>query len=242
MPDIKCPGCGAFGRVPRDKMNTRLVCKKCLRVFHMSPSGKPVLGEPPAQKDAPKERAPRESAGAELAGSFDELASRLGKIKLPQISLRTLGISAGIVLVAALGFWLFMKQSLEQRAMRVAEAIINTDMKTVIDLSVPGTELDTIRWYNDAYRQYLDLKLTLGGIDARVKLKILSDGSSGPAVVVAQLSSEGTRLDWATLAETTQPIPSLSSSKGSLDLTLYMEKDFWGNWILDGKRTAEGKT
>jgi len=222
-------------------MNTRLVCKKCLRVFHMSPSGKPVLGEAPAQKDVPKERAPRESSGGELAGSFDELTARLGKLKLPQVSPRTLGIIAGIALAAALGYWLLSKQSLEQRSQRLAEAVINTDMKTVIDLAVPGTELDTIRWYNDAYRQYLDLKLALGGIDARVKIRVLADGSSGPAVVVAQFSSEGTRLDGSTLVETTQPIPSLSNAKGTLELTLYLVRDFWGNWSFDGKRTAEGR-
>ena len=36
MIDMKCPSCGAGGRIPREKVNTRLVCKKCLRVFHES--------------------------------------------------------------------------------------------------------------------------------------------------------------------------------------------------------------
>ena len=30
MIDMKCPSCGAGGRIPREKVNTRLVCKKCL--------------------------------------------------------------------------------------------------------------------------------------------------------------------------------------------------------------------
>jgi hypothetical protein len=239
MPDISCPGCGAGGRVPRDKMNTRLVCKKCLRVFHLSPSGKPLLGEPPAQKDAPKERASRESARPELTGAFDDLTSKLGKIKLPSVSPQTLGAIAGVALVACLGFWFFSKQSLEKRSEVVAKAIIGTDMKTVIEMAAPGTEMDAIRWFNDAYRQYGDVKLALAGMDARVRFKILSDGSNGPAVVVAQFSSEGTRLDGKAYAESIQPIPSLSNANAMLELPLYWVKDFWGNWVLDGKRTAE---
>jgi len=48
MIEIKCPACGAEGRASKEKIQTRLVCRKCLRVFHVTPSGKTVLGEPPA--------------------------------------------------------------------------------------------------------------------------------------------------------------------------------------------------
>ena len=44
---IKCPACGAEGRASKEKIQTRLICRKCLRVFHVTPSGKTVLGEPP---------------------------------------------------------------------------------------------------------------------------------------------------------------------------------------------------
>jgi len=224
-------------------MNTRLVCKKCLRVFHLGPTGTPVLGEPPAPKDIPKERAPRESSGGQLSGSFDELASRLGKLKLPKVSPQTLGIIAGVALVAGLGFWFFARQSLETRAGRIAKAIMTdpADVKTVVDISIPGTEIDAIMWFNDAVKRYGELKNAMAGIEPRVKFKILSDGSSGPAVVVAQFSSEGTRLQGTTFAETTQPTPSLSNSSSMLELPLYLVKDFWGNWLLDAKRTAEGR-
>jgi hypothetical protein len=221
-------------------MNTRLVCKKCLRVFHLSPSGKPVLGEPPTPKEVlEKERAPREGASIELTGAFDDLASRLTKLKLPKVSSQTLAIAAGVVVVGLLGYWLFSRQSLERRSEAVAKAIMNTDMKTVIEMAAPGTEMDAIRWCNDAVRQYGDVKIALAGIDARLKLNILSDGSSGPAVVVAQFSSEGTRLDGKAYADTSQPIPSKSNASGMLELPLYWVKDFWGNWVLDGKRTAD---
>ena len=52
MIKMKCPSCGAAGRVPREKINHRLTCKRCSGVFHLSPSGQAILGEPAPPKDA----------------------------------------------------------------------------------------------------------------------------------------------------------------------------------------------
>src|SRR5262249_49109459 len=43
MIEMSCPRCGAGGRVPRERVNSRLVCRKCLQVFHLSPSLQPVI-------------------------------------------------------------------------------------------------------------------------------------------------------------------------------------------------------
>lgn len=48
MIDLVCPHCGRAGSAPEDKVNSRLVCKKCHMVFHLSPSGRATPGEPPA--------------------------------------------------------------------------------------------------------------------------------------------------------------------------------------------------
>ncbi|MGZ6057713.1 MAG: hypothetical protein ACXWOV_19350 [Isosphaeraceae bacterium] len=50
---IKCPACGAEGRASKEKIQTRLVCRKCLRVFHVTPSGKTVLGACPRIRLSP---------------------------------------------------------------------------------------------------------------------------------------------------------------------------------------------
>jgi hypothetical protein len=241
MLEISCPACGAGGRVPRNKMNVRLVCKKCLRVFHLSPGGQAVMGEPPVQKDVPQPKAARESSGLEMGGSFDDLTSRLGKLKLPKIDPRTLGIVGGVVLAVALGFWFFSRQTLEQRTENLAKAIMTTDMKGVLEMNLPGTEMETMQWFNETYKRYMDLKLALGGQDAGVKINVLSDGTSGPAVVVLQLSSEGLRFGGSVMADALQPRTTSSNSPPLLELHLYWVKGSWGNWVLDGKRTYEGK-
>ncbi len=235
MPEMNCPACGAGGRIPRDKIGTRLVCKKCLKVFHVTPSGQAVLGEPPAPKLVAKEKISKDPTGYQTTEALDELASKLAKVKMP--SSRSLGIVAGIALVLGLGYWLFSRQSLETRAHKVGEAIINSDIKKVVDISVAGTETDVMLWFADVYRQYLNLKLVLGA-DAGIKIEIpgSSGGNSGLAIV--KFARKGGEVPAPSIVETMQPIPSLSNVKDSLDVHLYFAVDALGNWLLDGKRTA----
>jgi hypothetical protein len=239
MIDMNCPGCGAGGRVPRDKTNVRLVCKKCLRVFHLTPSGHAVLGEPPVAKDSPKVKEVHEY-GYELRGPVDSVLDSIAKFKMPKVSGRTMGIAAGLVVAIGLGFLIFSRQSLEKRNETMIRALMTTDMKSVMDFSVPGTEMETIMWYNNTYKDYMDLKLALGGQDAGVKVNVLDEGKNGLAVVVTQLSAEGTRLHGAGITELFETIPSRSNAKSMLELHTYWVKDGFGNWRFDGKRSLQG--
>jgi len=238
MIDMNCPSCGAAGRVPREKVNTRLVCKKCLRVFHVAPNGRTLLGEPTQPKDEPKQRPARET-GYEAVERFDEVASRLSKVKIPQIQPMTLGIIGAVVLVAALGVWFFVKKSIEDRSTDVARAFVKSDMKQVIDISLPGTEMDTIRWYNDVFKQLMELKLTLGGQDPGVTVQppVAKDGASQ---VVVLFSKAGTRFDGSIFSDAYQPNPTLAKGKDSLEVTLVWVTNMWGNWVLDGTKTFAG--
>jgi hypothetical protein len=241
MIEMKCPGCGAGGRIPRDKMNTRLVCKKCLKVFHMSPGGTTVLGEPPAAKNASKEKARRESSGGggiEFGGGLD-LSSTFSKIKLPRISGAAAGISALVILIAAVGIWFFARQSLKQRAEVVAKAVMSQEaVKDIVDVSVPETAIEVIKWHSQTSMKYGELKMALGGLDAGLNINVLAESSGGPGVVVVQYSAEGTRLGSAGM-DAIQPIPSRNSVPTKLEVHLYFVKDSFGNWLLDGKRTLE---
>ena len=85
MVEMKCPACGAEGRAPKDKINTRLVCKKCLRVFHLTPSGRAVIGEPPQQVVAPVKAAdPTEKL--EIALNFEWLGGIIRALMSPKAS------------------------------------------------------------------------------------------------------------------------------------------------------------
>jgi hypothetical protein len=232
MLEIKCPGCGAGGRVPRDKRNNRLVCKKCLRVFHLSPSGVAMLGEPPERKDAPVEQPTRETSGMEVGSSLDEIVSSLGKIKVPKVSLRSAGITALVVLVAGLGYFVVAGKSLEASSREVADGIMKPEMKMVMDFSAPGTEMEVMTWLPEVIKKYGVLKLALGGHEAGVTVKVLSDGSKGPALVVVQFSTD-------TAQVRADPMISKSNTASTYEVHLYWVKNALGRWMLDGKRTIK---
>jgi hypothetical protein len=241
MLEMKCPSCGAAGRVPNEKVNTRLVCKKCLRVFHVTPGGASVLGEPPAPKhEEHKPRPSREASQYEAVERFDEMAARLSQVKVPRIPPMTLGIIGGIVLLSGLGYWLFSRQSAETRTMEVGRAIIKSDMKPVIDFSTPDTVMDTIRWYNDVYRQYGDLKLALGGQEAGILAQPAGEPKAGEAQVKMIFSKAGVRFDGSIYHDALNPNPTLSSGSQVLEVPLFWVKDMWGNWLLDGTKTFSG--
>jgi hypothetical protein len=237
MIEMKCPACGAGGRAPREKIGARLVCKKCLRVFHLTPSGQAVLGEPPQPKEAPREKAARETYGIETPEAFEQLAHKIANIKLP--TPRTFGIMGAVALVGLLGYWFFSRQPLEARARTVAEAIIKTDMKQVVDMCVPGTENEAIQWYAETYKKYMNLKLALGH-DAGIKIKTLGESKGNATTVIAVFAQEGQRGEGTALLDTIQTIPSLSNTPAVLEVPLFFVVNAWGNWVLDGKRTAIG--
>jgi hypothetical protein len=242
MIDMKCPSCGAGGRIPKEKVNTRLVCKKCLRVFHVTSAGNTVLGEPAATKEDLKPRQPhRDSARDDTVQTIDELTSRLSKIRLPQVQPATLGLIAGAVLFLTIGYWFFFyKQSLATRTETVARAIIKSDMKTVVDLAAPGTEMDIMRWYSDVYKSYMDLRLALAGQEAGISIQLPGEDKGGATRVNLVFSKDGLRFDGSLFNDALQPNPTLSRSKQSLDVPLFWVKDLFGNWLLDGTKTLSG--
>jgi len=236
MIDMKCPSCGAAGRIPPFKVNTRLLCKKCLKPFHITSSHRAVLGDPPIAKGG-------KSGGKsshDRREAIDDMAAKFSNLKLPQVSPRTLVVIALVGLLIGGVYWIFSRQSLETRSEIVANALIKGEMKKVIDLCVPGTETEAIIWYGEVYKKYNFLKLALAGEDPAVTVRVQGDTRGGSALVVATYTKQGTRIASPEFLESLQPVPSLSNSNQTLELPLFWVKDTWGNWVLDGKRTAVG--
>jgi len=236
---MNCPSCGAGGRIPRDKIGSRLVCKKCLKVFYVTASGQAVLGEPPAPKVIPKDKISKDPTGYDTSEALDALAAKVAKVQLP--SPKTLAIVGGIALVVGLAYWLLSRQSLETRAKAVAEAIAESEIKQIVDISVPGTETAIIIWYADVYKEYLAVKVLLGRKPA-VKIEIPGSSGGDSGLAIAHFSGQGAQSAAPGLADAMQPIPSLSNVKDTLDVRLYFVVDAMGNWLLDGNRTATEKS
>jgi hypothetical protein len=168
------------------------------------------------------------------------VASSLSKIRIPSIPPTTLAIVGGIVLLSVAGYWFFSRQTIETRCIDVARAIQQTDMKSVIDLAIPGTEMDAIRWYNDVYRQYANLKVSLAGQEAGITVQPPTPVPGGETKVYVYYSTSGVRFDGSLFHDALAPNPSLSNAKQTLEMVLYWSKDMWGNWLLDGTTTFAG--
>lgn len=239
MIEMSCPRCGAGGRVPREKVNSRLVCRKCLQVFHLSPSLHPVMGEPPAQKAAPKERVARERVELELPG-LEGFGEKLARIKLPDA--KTLGITAGVLLAVAFFWWLFSKKSVEQQSHDLTAAIRRMDLDVTSAMALPGTEMEAMKWLGDVAKEYVDLKLNLGNLEPgeTVSVQENSDGSAQSLIV---FSREGATSTGPLSVEQAASLePQSGEAKKSLELVVYWAKDTWATWRLDGKRTLETAT
>jgi hypothetical protein len=236
MIDMKCPSCGAAGRIPPYKVNVRLICKKCLKPFYITSAHRAVLGDPPVAKVASKGA----KSGYERTEAIDEVAAKLSSLKLPRIPPAVLGAIAVVFLVVGGLYWILSRQSLETRSEIVAHTLINGEMKTIIDLCVPGTETEAIMWYAQVASKYNLFKRAIGPEDPAVNIHVQGDSRGGSALVFATYSKPGTRIATPAFLESLQPVPSLSNANEVFELPLFWVKDTWGNWVLDGKRTAVG--
>lgn len=239
MIEMSCPRCGAGGRVPRDKVNSRLVCKKCLQVFHLNSAHQPVMGEPPAPRDQPKkkERVAREGGVQIEIPGLEGLTEKLSKIKMPDAKM--IGITAAVLLVVAFFGWLFSKRTVDQQSEVLAACIRKLDLDAASGLALPGTEMEAMQWVGDVYKEYLDLRMTLGNIDPGVKISSqeMSDGS-GQSMMV--FSREGATSTGPMSVQDAVNLESKESTKKkSMELVITWAKDIWGIWKLDGKRTLE---
>jgi len=121
MFEIECPACGAAGRAPKQKIQTRLVCKKCLKVFYVTPSGKTVLGEPPATGQTATGVSPGR-AQPDRTQKVDQWFDRASKRLFSPTSLI---LTVGLMLaVAAVYFSVWRPESLEYRVAQAARAAV----------------------------------------------------------------------------------------------------------------------
>jgi hypothetical protein len=234
---IKCPACGAEGRAPKEKIQTRLVCKKCLMVFHVTPSGKTVLGEPPGTGQTSTAVSHRKAAadpGEKVDQWFERASKRL-------FSPTTLILTVGLILlaVAAVLFTPRRPESLQDRVARAAKATVEGDLQTIRELAATGTAGGVVTWYI-SIRPQCDLLLQrLGSRKLAVETEVKQqDPAQEWTEVVALVSIEEQELERRgnvlpdasiVMAPTGQPV----------SLPMAWKSEGRAGWRLDGNRTLE---
>jgi hypothetical protein len=239
MFEMKCPACGAEGRAPKEKVNTRLVCRKCLKVFHLTASGRAVPGDPPLTGST-LSATPDELAAADRTADVDQWFERLSSAIM---SRRTLYVGLGIIFLTLVASYLLSPRAdtLQDRVKRVAEAALTGDVQSISRLASTGTKEDVSQWYETIKPRCDALRSRLGSRKPRIDVDVKQESSTSESVeVVARLDLDenlerkGGELPDPTLSLTTP------MSEQTLALPMTWSSELWGGWRLDGRRTLLG--
>jgi hypothetical protein len=239
MVEIECPACGAPGRITKEKTLTRLICRKCLKVFHVTPSGRSVLGEPPGTSQTASAPATAKAAAdptEKLERLFDRASTGL---VMPES--RTIATGLIVVVLAAALYYLYnywRPDTLENRVTQAARAAVQGDRRTIQELAAAGHGDAVDDWYLSIRTKCDELLQRLGSAKPSVETRItLEDPGHQWADVVAVVSTdEGLERKGNALPDTAIVANSTSES---ISLPMAWKVDGIAGWRLDGGRTRE---
>ncbi|MFO0910340.1 MAG: zinc ribbon domain-containing protein [Isosphaeraceae bacterium] len=236
--DMECPQCGAPGSVPRDRAHSRLVCKKCHAVFHLTPLGRPVLGEPPVTEPKRDDHHHPPASPADRNTEFELPFSR------------TAGLSAilAVLLVVGLGYGgltVYSRtrpagQSVTPRAEAVANAIAHESLETLKPASLPGSEEAASRFFEMARHVLAPVRANspTKEVDAKVLVLELIENKTRAQVVGYFTARKGTARDQQIAEAEAAAAPTGTTRTNSADLMLWFAKDPNGDWKFDPARSA----
>jgi hypothetical protein len=234
MIDTKCPACGAEGRVPNTKINTRLVCPKCLKIFHVTSAGRSMTGEPPA----PSAAASSKHAGkdpSDKAQRVDDAFRELSETLFTRKAVNVLGVLLVVGLIAAF-FATRRGEMVEDRADQVVKALVAGDLKTLEAMCSTGTAQEAVKWYDKIRPECDAIRQTQGPSQLVVSVMVTQqDKNEGTADVIATtFLGEGSLERKA--GSLPDPTISLPVSR-SLSIPMSFRSEGWSGWRLDGRRT-----
>jgi len=233
MFEMTCPSCGAGGRVPRDKINVRLLCKKCLKPFHLSPTGRAVAGDPPIT-GVTTLAAPATTVDKtrEVDEFFNKIYRFVFSPKFAILLTALIGLTVATAYMSGPGV-----ESLEERVKRLARAAVEGDVAAIRALAPEATASEAAEWYEAVRPQFERLKQGLDGSEVLIAVAILQeDPVEGRGQVVARvtttedLSRRGIAL----------PDPTISlAARPTIELPLAWTTDGGREWKFDGKRSLD---
>ena len=240
MIELECPNCAGRGSVPNDKATARMVCKKCHMVFHMTPTGRTMLGEPPVagkEKDNKKTaHDPGHASGGASAAKKRDFAEGLFEFNRVQIL-------AGVLAVGMLGLGCFVvmagggKDILSQKAQEMADAVSAGNVSSVKGLSRSEGADAAVKWYDSVHSQYEGMKKSSPGQGVLASVFVIEENHAkreGQALILFAPAAGSTR------EQSIAKAAGVGTTPGDQSITQILT--FWvldrGYWRLDGTRTA----
>ncbi|WP_422924937.1 hypothetical protein [Singulisphaera sp. PoT] len=244
MLELACPSCGRGGTIPKQKVNTRLVCKKCRVVFHMTPAERTVLGEPLGDvlkvNPKPVEEERRASASEGIENLADNLTGGLDGFReiLKTASPKQLGIAAAVIVVLGIG-WTLMNaapENLTDVTNLAATQFTADDLDSVKAVASSGTAEDVARWYEAVHPRLVKARERWKTNTTHLTVVVMSQDDEKRVGESRAFVYPGP----ATPAPTTDSSGAASDGSSIQPLELIMHWTLEGSrWRLNGKQTAQ---
>ena len=244
MIEMVCPQCGRTGVAPKEKINSRLNCKKCHAIFYLTESGRSVLGEPPGAHHDPHGHGTGHAlAESHAHGSHaTHPASRqndeydAGRAILSWVPVGLIGLVA--VASATYYFWPVRDDTsnLAAKAHLVAQSIAADKLAAIQPLAAEDGKSDLGTWY-ERFRPIVDeMRRDSGAGEVACSFLVTEENRetrTGEATLffVPKLGNE--RTEAIARAASTKPL-----ARKTLDVPTRWTFDNSGNWRLDVRRTA----
>jgi hypothetical protein len=237
MIEVACPSCGRLGSLPREKAQSRLVCKKCHTVFHMNAAGRVELGEP-AGEAKKADRHGREARHSSSKGEKSSLKDELTSIQLP---LKPIGIVM-VVLLVGWGITKLAAQppaSLQDCATEAAQTFANDDLAGFKTFATPDSVDELVRWFDAVHPRLVQQRQKWGTKETKVNVIVIDEdrekrrsGSADMFIYPAKAVSRNEAIE----SSATQASP---RSEQPLSLKLLWTIGSRGRWRIDGKKMVE---
>jgi len=241
MIDLACPSCGRAGSIPREKINTRLNCKKCHVVFHVNTAGRALLGEPHVEPQKP-EHHHHEGLHLPSLPSFEGLDGL--KDGLPQVSLRSLGVGAAAIAILG-GLFMFLTkppESLADSARRTAERFADDDLTYLKQIATSETIDDVVRWFDTVHPQLVKSRERWKSREANVQVMVIGEDPKqrkGEAQAFIYPAGATSRVSAIAAAADSTATAASPAGQQPIDLRLHWVLDRNGTWRLDGLQTLQ---
>jgi len=237
MVEIQCPACGAAGRAPKEKVQTRLICRKCLKVFHVAPSGRTVLGEPPVPGQTPTAGSSKKTL-SDRSQEVDRWFERLTRIVFSPLSL---SLVVGLVVLAVLAALFAPRhtETLQDRVARAAKAAVEGDLQVIRELATADTVGDAVNWYIMVRPQCDNMLQHLGPRKLAVETWVKQQDPAERSVEVVALVSMYEELERKGNALPDPTIESVQAGQPTLSLAMAWKIEGREGWKLNGTRTVE---
>ena len=228
MIDLECPKCGRVGSIPPSRANSRLVCKKCMSVFHMGATGRAVLGEPAsAHQDAHGHGAATAVKKADAsAPSFD-----LGEINYGLLGVLAVLLLIGVGYVLAVGFGSRSPTNVYPFALEMANAIEKSDANAVQALATSDSAGEAASWFQSAQRTVEELKKGNGlKVTAIVATENAAEGTAQVEIFLIPIKGQ---------ARNEQIAREAGAAVGKVSQLMTFWTFAGGRWRFDAKKTIQ---